>query len=105
MPHTINSSAKLLYQTAKTCQYLKKSLLFWRFSDFSYYSSLERKDTTKNAQYPPINAVEFDRSHDRFLCIDETVYHLGASIKDLGKKWFGFTLMENTDADEMIGRI
>ena len=39
-----------------------------------------------NAQYPPISVVEFDRSHDRFLCIDETVYHLGASIKDLGKK-------------------
>ena len=47
-----------------------------------------------NAQYPPISIVEFDRSHDRFLCIDETVYHLGASIKDLGKKWFAFNRME-----------
>ena len=47
-----------------------------------------------NAQYPPINVVEFDRSHDRFLCINETVYHLGASIKDLGKKWFAFCRME-----------
>ena len=47
-----------------------------------------------NAQYPPIEIVEFDRSHDRFLCIDETVYHLGASIKDLGKKWFAFNRME-----------
>ena len=47
-----------------------------------------------NAQYPPINVVEFNRSHDRFLCIDETVYHLGASIKDLGKKWFAFNRME-----------
>ena len=47
-----------------------------------------------NAQYPPISVVEFDRSHDRFLCIDETVYHLGASIKDLGKKWFAFNRME-----------
>ena len=47
-----------------------------------------------NAQYPPIDIVTFDRSHDRFLCIDETVYHLGASIKDLGKKWFAFNLME-----------
>ena len=33
-------------------------------------------------------------AHDRFLCIDETVYHLGASIKDLGKKWFAFNRME-----------
>ena len=47
-----------------------------------------------NAQYPPIDIVTFDRSHDRFLCIDETVYHLGASIKDLGKKWFAFNRME-----------
>lgn len=47
-----------------------------------------------NAQYPPIDIITFDRSHDRFLCIDETVYHLGASIKDLGKKWFAFCRME-----------
>ena len=47
-----------------------------------------------NAQYPPIEIIAFDRSHDRFLCIDETVYHLGASIKDLGKKWFAFNRME-----------
>ena len=47
-----------------------------------------------NAQYPPISIVEFNRSHDRFLYIDETVYHLGASIKDLGKKWFAFNRME-----------
>ena len=47
-----------------------------------------------NAQYAPIEILEFDRSHDRFLCIDDTVYHLGASIKDLGKKWFAFNRME-----------
>ena len=47
-----------------------------------------------NAQYPPIEIITFDRSHDRFLCIDEMVYHLGASIKDLGKKWFAFNRME-----------
>ena len=47
-----------------------------------------------NAQYSPIDIITFDRSHDRFLCIDEIVYHLGASIKDLGKKWFAFNRME-----------
>ena len=57
-----------------------------------------------NAQYPPIEIVEFDRSHDRFLCIDETVYHLGASIKDLGKRWFAFNRMEWTTA-ELLKRI
>ena len=52
-----------------------------------------------NAQYPPISIVEFNRSHDRFLCIDETVYHLGASIKDLGKKWFAFNRMQMTTTE------
>ena len=52
-----------------------------------------------NAQYPPIDIITFDRSHDRFLCIDEIVYHLGASIKDLGKKWFAFNRMEMTTID------
>jgi hypothetical protein len=48
-----------------------------------------------NQQYPPITAIAFDHSHDRFLILDdETVYHLGASLKDLGKRWFAFTKME-----------
>ena len=58
-----------------------------------------------NSQYAPIEVRTFTKAHDRFLIIDNDVYLIGASIKDLGKKWFGFTLMENTDADEMIGRI
>ena len=44
-----------------------------------------------NAQYAPIDVETFRLSHDRFLCIDDDVYHIGASIKDLGKKWFGFS--------------
>jgi len=47
-----------------------------------------------NAQYPPINIRTFTRSHDRFLIIDETLYHIGASLKDLGKRWFAFSKME-----------
>lgn len=52
-----------------------------------------------NAQYEPIEVEQFDRSHDRFLCIDETVYHIGASLKDLGKKWFAFSRMEQTTTE------
>ena len=58
-----------------------------------------------NAQYPPITVRTFSKAHDRFLIIDDAVYLVGASIKDLGKKWFGFTLMENTEAEELIGRL
>lgn len=58
-----------------------------------------------NSQYPPIEVTIFRRSHDRFLCIDDTVYHVGASIKDLGKKWFAFSKMEDFVPDELIRRI
>ena len=45
-----------------------------------------------NSQYPPIKIKEFQQSHDRFLIIDnKEVYHFGASLKDLGKKWFAFS--------------
>lgn len=58
-----------------------------------------------NAQYAPIDIETFRLSHDRFLCIDEDVYHIGASIKDLGKKWFGFSRMEILTPDELVERI
>jgi hypothetical protein len=48
-----------------------------------------------NEQYPPLIVKEFEAAHDRFLIIDETdLYHFGASLKDLGKKWFAFSKME-----------
>ena len=58
-----------------------------------------------NAQYAPVEVRTFSKAHDRFLIIDEKVYLIGASIKDLGKKWFGFTLMENTEAEELLGKM
>lgn len=58
-----------------------------------------------NAQYPPIEIKQFSRAHDRFLLIDDEVFHIGASIKDLGKKWFGFTLMRDMTASELINKI
>ena len=58
-----------------------------------------------NSQYPPIEISVFRRSHDRFLCIDDTVYHVGASIKDLGKKWFAFSKMEDFKPEELVARI
>ena len=58
-----------------------------------------------NAQYPTVEVRTFSKAHDRFLIIDEKVYLVGASIKDLGKKWFGFTLMENTKAEELLGKM
>lgn len=48
-----------------------------------------------NSQYPEIKIVKFNEAHDRFLILDhKELYHLGASLKDLGKKWFAFSKME-----------
>ena len=58
-----------------------------------------------NAQYAPIAVEHFNRAHDRFLLIDEEVYHIGASLKDLGREWFAFTLMHDITAAELICRI
>jgi len=48
-----------------------------------------------SSQYPDIEIKQFTRSHDRFLIIDrKTIYHIGASLKDLGKKWFAFSIID-----------
>jgi len=57
-----------------------------------------------NAQYQPIDVKIYDKVHDRYLCIDNTVYHIGASLKDLGKRWFSFNKMEMS-AKELLGKV
>ncbi|MBO7128054.1 virulence RhuM family protein [bacterium] len=57
-----------------------------------------------DSQYTPIPIHVFTHSHDRFLCIDDTVYHIGASLKDLGKKWFAFSRME-IDTESLLEKM
>ena len=78
------------------------------FTLFSKYSNLKIKIYTQsiskqlrldfqkyNSQYQNINLVVFKKAHDRFLILDSTeIYHIGASLKDLGKKWFAFSKFE-----------
>ncbi len=53
-----------------------------------------------NQQYPKISIKNLNKSHDRFIIVDkQTVYHFGASLKDLGKKWFAFSKMEMNAKD------
>jgi hypothetical protein len=67
--------------------------------------TLEQDLEKHNCQYQKIEIKEFSKAHDRFLIIDEaTVYHFGASLKDLGKKWFAFSKME-IKAMEMISNL
>lgn len=58
-----------------------------------------------NLQYPVINVHEFGMSHDRFLIIDDVVYHIGASLKDLGRRWFAFSRMDDITAEFLINRL
>ena len=58
-----------------------------------------------NSQYPPVEVKRMTVSHDRFLILDrEQVYHIGASLKDLGKKWFAFSKMDK-DGLKIVDRL
>ncbi|MCK9453154.1 MAG: virulence RhuM family protein [Bacteroidales bacterium] len=58
-----------------------------------------------NHQYKPVQVKVFSQSHDRFLIIDDsTVYHIGASLKDLGKKWFAFSKIK-LDPKDLLKRL
>jgi hypothetical protein len=59
--------------------------------------------TRHNAQYESIALSQSNKFHDRFLLVDDTVYHIGASLKDLGKKLFAFSKMEATPSDILKG--
>jgi len=88
------------------------------FTLFSKYQNLQIKIYTGSiskqlrldyqkykTQYKNIEIKEFKNVHDRFLIIDETeMYHIGASLKDLGKKWFAFSKFE-IEALEVLGRL
>ena len=66
---------------------------------------LELDINKHNAQYEAIQVLQFTKAHDRFLIIDELeVYFIGASIKDLGKKWFAFSKI-NIDANYLLDRL
>jgi hypothetical protein len=58
-----------------------------------------------NHQYPPIGIKKLEKAHDRFIIIDhKELYHIGASLKDLGKKWFAFSRMDSL-VNDILKRI
>lgn len=65
-----------------------------------------RQDVARhNAQYPGVTLYPYNKAHDRFLIIDEDVYHIGHSLKDLGKKLFAFSKMEVMTGTELISQL
>lgn len=65
-----------------------------------------RQDVERhNRQYPGVTLQAYNKAHDRFLIIDETVYHIGASLKDLGKKLFAFSEMTAMTGTELLSKL
>jgi hypothetical protein len=61
---------------------------------------------TFNAQYPTLTVNHTTKTHDRFLIIDNsTIYHIGASLKDLGKKCFGFSILDPSFIPMVLGNL
>lgn len=109
-----------LIQSAKN-----RIVLIDNYADYSVLQQLDKRDAgvsaliytsdkneiikndlkRHNKQYPPIELKIYKKAHDRFLIIDNTIYHIGASLKDLGKKLFAFSRMEEMTADELLLRI
>lgn len=58
-----------------------------------------------NAQYPPLTLQTCRNFHDRFLLVDDKVYHVGASLKDLGKRLFAFSLLEDFRVEEILAKV
>ena len=70
-------------------------------------SNIQNLDVKKfNREYPRLKVAKTDKFHDRFIIIDnKELYHCGASIKDLGKKCFAITKIENREMVELIKKI
>jgi hypothetical protein len=69
------------------------------------YRVKSQKGVKYTSQYHNVELIEFKNSHDRFLILDKKeVFHIGASLKDLGKKWFGFSKFEIGTLD-ILGRL
>lgn len=65
-----------------------------------------RQDVERhNRQYPGVTLHAYNKAHDRFLIIDETVYHIGAFLKDLGKKLFAFSKMDVMTGSELLSKL
>lgn len=65
-----------------------------------------RQDVARhNAQYPGVTLHAYNKAHDRFLIIDEEVYHIGHSLKDLGKKLFAFSKMDVMTGSELMSQL
>ena len=92
--------ASVLTLLSKRIQEVSAEIYTYKMSD-QFSLDLEKH----NAQYPAVEVCISKKSHDRFLIIDDTVYHVGASIKDLGKKLCAVMQMNSITPEEIMGKV
>ena len=92
--------ASVLTLLSKRCQGVSATVYTYKMSE-QFSLDLEKH----NAQYPTVEVFVSKKSHDRFLIIDDKVYHVGASIKDLGKKLCAVTLLNSITPEEILGKV
>lgn len=90
----------VLVQLSKRKQGVTVDIFDGRISD-----QLRQDVERHNRQYPGVTLHAYNKAHDRFLIIDEEVYHIGHSLKDLGKKLFAFSRMDVLTGSELLSKL
>lgn len=90
----------VLVQLSKRNQGVTVDIYDGRISD-----QLRQDVERHNRQYPGVTLHAYNKAHDRFLIIDEEVYHIGHSLKDLGKKLFAFSRMDVLTGSELLSKL
>jgi hypothetical protein len=84
----------------------KKESVLLRILTKSQSKQIQLDLKKANEQYGGFELLSFDKSHDRFLIIDDLeIYHLGASLKDLGKRWFAFSKLDKSSVDGLLNML
>ena len=90
--------------SVRTLRERMDSMLYERTAIARQPENVINQELAQLQQHPAVEVQEFKPAHDRFLIVDDTLYHIGASLKDLGKKWFAFSRME-MGVVEMLARV
>ena len=96
--HSDDDAVQLEVQLSEETVWLTQKQMSWLFDTTSQNITIHINNVYKEHELEKgatcKDFLQVQNAHDRFLCIDDTVYHIGASLKDLGKKWFAFGRME-----------
>lgn len=103
-----DDAVQLEVQLSEETVWLTQKQMSWLFDTTSQNITIHINNVYKEHEFEKSvtckGFLQVQNAHDRFLCIDNTVYHIGASLKDLGKKWFAFGRMEK-GADALLQKM